>query len=81
MDTMPEEVELLIWEYLMENAIFTPQSRAICKRAQNAFEHSTVEDKTRELCRESLCLRALSKRCIYGRYCSVQCAIEHMSGL
>jgi len=78
MDLLPTEIRSLIYAHALYDNVAI---RSICKEAALVFDCSFVKERTRPDCRETMCRKQLSQRCIYGRYCSYQCMVEHSSGL
>jgi hypothetical protein len=69
-----------IIEYIFKLAIFpyTWKVRRICSLSNNIFWSELFEKSNREKCRESLCSNILQDKSIHGRYCSLDCMLEHL---
>ena len=82
MNGLPEDVQTKIWHHAMDDIRFANNTvKLVCRKAYEVFMNDAVSERTRRTCRESLCTKSLSRLCIHGRYCSVECAIDHLSGL
>ena len=68
-----------IIQYIFKLAIFpyTWKVRRVCSLSNNIFWSELLEKSSREKCRESLCSNILLDKSIHGRYCSLNCMLDH----
>lgn len=81
---LPDELKIYIFDLIykkyeiLEIILNFQNIRQLCYLSNYKFKQKFINSKDRLECRESLCSSKLSSKCIFGKYCSLNCYYEHI---